>query len=205
MKKIAILASGNGTNFQAIIDGCQNGKIDGEIVLLIYNRKNAYSKKRAELSGIPDKYINKVVHGGIEKSQQQVYEELMEAKADIIVLAGYLEKVGENVIRKWENKIVNTHPSLIPMFCGEGFYGHKVHEAVIDSGVKISGCTIHLVDANYDTGPIIMQYPVEVKREDTPKSLAERILPHEHNCLVSVLALLCENRIKVDNGRAFII
>lgn len=205
MKKIAVLASGGGTNFQAIIDGCNSGIIDGEVALLIYNRKDAYSKQRAKNAGIKSVYINRIAQGDVETMQQLVYEELISAGVDIIVLAGYLEKLCPKVVKDWKNKIINTHPSLIPMFCGEGFYGQRVHEAVIEKGVKISGCTIHLVDANYDTGPIIMQYPVEVKQDDTPESLTNRILPYEHECLVKSVSLLCKDRISVINGRVNII
>ena len=204
MKKIAVLASGGGTNFQAVIDACKSGVIDGEIVILIYNRKDAYAQKRAQIADIPTKYINRIAEGGVESMQSKVYDELLAAQADIIILAGYLEKLSEKVVKRWENKIINTHPSLIPMFCGKGNYGKKVHQKVIDNGVKISGCTIHLVDANYDTGPIIMQHPVEVKQDDTPESLADRILPHEHECLVKSAALLCEDRIRVSEGRVYI-
>jgi len=205
MKKIAVLASGGGTNFQAIIDGCTNGLIKGKVALLIYNRKDAYAKKRAEHAGIKSVYVNRIAEGSIKAMEQKVYDELISADIDIIVLAGYLEKLSSQVVQKWQNKIINTHPSLIPMFCGEGFYGEKVHKAVIDNGVKVSGCTIHLVDANYDTGPIIMQYAVEVKQDDSPKTLAQRILPHEHECLVSSVSLLCEDRILVNNSRVNII
>ncbi len=205
MKKIAVLASGGGTNFQALIDGCRQGQIDGEIVLLIYNRKDAYAKNRAEQNKIPYKYINKIASGGTEKMQREVFDELSKSKADIIVLAGYLEKLGKAVVEKWESRIINIHPSLIPMFCGEGYYGLKVHEAVIKKGVKSTGCTTHFVDSDYDTGPIIMQRHVAVDPEDTPESLAGKILVFEHECLVESVALLCENRIKVVNGRVEII
>ncbi|MBN2878552.1 MAG: phosphoribosylglycinamide formyltransferase [Clostridia bacterium] len=205
MKKIAVLSSGGGTNFEAVLNGCKQGKINGEVVLLIYNRKEAYSRQRAQRRGIPAKYINRIASGGVEKMQQEVYEELCAAEAEIIVLAGYLEKLGKKVVENWENKIINVHPSLIPMFCGKGYFGQNVHKAVIDGGVKISGCTVHLVDANYDTGPIIMQECVTVEEEDTPQSLAEKILPHEHKCLVNSLALLCDDRIRIDKNRVFII
>lgn len=205
MKKIAVLASGGGTNFQAVLDGCANGIIDGEVVLLIYNRKDAYAKQRAQQAGIEYKYINRVADGNVENMKQHVYEELVASKADVIVLAGYLEKLSSKVVKKWENKIINTHPSLIPMFCGEGYYGQRVHKAVIDKGVKVSGCTTHLVDDNYDTGPIIMQHTVKVENDDTAESLAKKILPCEHALLVESVALMCSNRIKVKEGRAYII
>ena len=205
MKKIAVLASGTGTNFQAIIDGCESKKIDGKVVLLIYNRKDAYAKQRADEFGIPSIYINRIAEGSVEAMQKRVNDELIKHQVDIIVLAGYLEKLSMQVVKNWENRIINTHPSLIPMFCGKGYYGQNVHRAVIENGVKVSGCTIHLVDANYDTGPIIMQHPVAVQQDDTPQSLAKRILPYEHDCLVKSVSLLCEDRISVKNGRTYII
>lgn len=205
MKKIAVLASGGGTNFQAVLDGCKSGKIDGEVVLLIYNRKNAYAKTRAEICGVTAKYINRVASGNEKNMKQHVYDQLVSCEADIIVLAGYLEKLSPRVVKRWENKIINTHPSLIPMFCGKGYYGKKVHEAVIGKGVKVSGCTTHLVDANYDTGPIIMQYAVKVAQDDTPESLAKSILPHEHELLVESVTMLCSDRVIVKEGRVYII
>lgn len=205
MKKIAVLASGGGTNFQALIDGCKGGMINGQIVLLIYNRKEAYAKKRAEIEGIDHVYINRIACGSMEKMQSEVYKNLCKVDADIIVLAGYLEKLNQQTVEKWENKIVNTHPSLIPKFCGQGFYGRKVHQAVIDNGEKESGCTIHLVDANYDTGPVIMQKIVTVNKGDTAELLSERILPYEHELLVKAVSLMCEDLIIVDNGRVIII
>lgn len=205
MKKIAVLASGGGTNFQVVIDGCRSGEINGQVVLLIYNRKDAYVKTRAKSAGVDTKYINRIAQGSVEVMQQKVYDELLSYDVDVIILAGYLEKLSTGVVKRWENRIINTHPSLIPMFCGEGFYGLKVHKAVIKSGVKVSGCTIHLVDSGYDTGPIIMQQAVEVTQSDTPQSLAEKILPHEHECLVKSVTMLCANKILVNNSRVFII
>lgn len=205
MRKIAVLASGGGTNFQAVIDGCKSGEIDGEVVLLIYNRKDAYAKTRAKKACIDTKYINRIAQGSVDAMQQKVYDELLAYQVDVIVLAGYLEKLSTKVVEKWENYIINTHPALIPMLCGEGFYGQKVHKAVIESGVKVSGCTIHLVDSGYDTGPIIMQQAVEVMHSDTPQSLAKKILPYEHKCMVKSVAMLCSDRISVQNGRVFVI
>ena len=204
MKKIAVIASGGGTNFQAVVDGCKSGEIDSQVVLLIYNRKHAYAKTRAKRAGIDAKYINRIAQGSVEAMQQKVYDELLAYDVDAIVLAGYLEKLGVSVVEKWENRIINTHPSLIPMFCGEGFYGQKVHKAVIEGGIKVTVCTTHLVDIGYDTGPIIMQHAVDVTQSDTSQSLAKKILHHEHECLVKSVAMLCSGRISVNNGRVFI-
>lgn len=204
MKRIAVLASGGGTNLQAVMDGCQSGIIDGEIALVIYNRKKAYAKVRAEEAGIKSLYINRIQSGSVEAMQQRVYEALCEHDIDIVVLAGYLEKLDEETVTRFRDRIVNTHPSLIPMFCGEGYYGERVHQAVIDHGVKLSGCTIHLVDESYDTGPIILQQSVPVEQDDDAKSLAARILPVEHQLLVEAVKLLCMERIVVEGRRAYI-
>lgn len=199
-KRIAILASGSGSNFQAVADGCSSNKIAGEIVLLIYNRKNAYVRQRAKSESIEAHYINRIKSKSVKQMQKDVYDMLLRYDIDIIVLAGYLEKLNASIVDRWENKIVNTHPSLIPMFCGKGFHGHKVHQNIIDKGIKISGCTVHFVDNDYDTGPIIMQHAVEVLEDDTPETLAARILPFEHKCLVKSVGLLCRDSILIENG-----
>ncbi len=198
MKRIAVLASGGGTNLQAVMDGCANGTIDGEVSLVIYNRKKAYAKERAEAAGIKTLYINRIQEGSVEAMQKKVYEALCEHDIDIVVLAGYLEKLSGETVTRFKDRIVNTHPSLIPMFCGRGYYGERVHQAVIDHGVKLSGCTIHLVDESYDTGPIVLQQSVPVEQDDDTESLAARILPVEHQLLVEAVKLLCLERIMVE-------
>ena len=137
MKRIAIFASGDGTNFQAILDGCTSKTITGEVVLLIYNRKNAYAKERADTAAIKSVYINKLQFDSTSLQAEKVLKVLEENKIDVIVLAGYLDILHKNVIEKYKNKIINTHPALVPSFCGMGYYGEKVHQAVIDYGVKV--------------------------------------------------------------------
>ncbi len=205
MKKIAVFASGGGTNFQAVQDACKSGKINGEITLLIHNRKKAYAKERAQADGIKTEYINKLQFESADVQGEKVLSVLKSAEIDIIVLAGYLDILHENVIRAYKNKIINTHPALIPSFCGMGYYGEKVHQAVLDYGTKISGCTIHFATEETDAGPVILQGVVEVKEDDTAKSLAARILPIEHELLVKAVALLCDDKIVVEGRRTRIL
>lgn len=202
MKRITVLASGGGTNFQAVVDGCRSGYIDGEVSLLVYNRRDAYARERAGQAGVPAHYINRIAEGSVEAMQRKVHELLCSSGIDIIVLAGYLEKLGADTVAKWSGRIVNTHPSLIPKFCGQGYFGHHVHSAVLAAGEKESGCTIHLVDENYDTGPVVFRQKVPVLPDDTPETLAARILPVEHELLQKTVKLLCEDRIAVSDGKA---
>ncbi len=203
-KRIAVFASGGGTNFQAIIDGCENGTINGEIVLLIYNRKDAFAKERAEKHGIKSCYVNKRQFENEQLMVDKMLELLDESGTQLIVLAGYLQKIDARIVEKYKNAIVNIHPSLIPAFCGDGFYGHFVHEAALRYGVKVSGCTVHFVDSGMDTGPIIMQTPVIVEQGDTAETLAARILPYEHKTLTSAVALICDDKVTVEDRKVII-
>ena len=201
MKNIAVLASGGGTNFQAIIDAVAGGLIDGRIVCLIYNRKAAYAAERARTAGIPAVYINRKTSPSDDVFKQRIHDTLLDYGADVIVLAGWLEILGAETVCRFRNRIVNTHPALIPAFCGKGMYGHHVHDAVLAYGAKVSGCTIHLVEEGVDTGPIILQQAVEVLSCDTAETLAARILPHEHRLLAEAVKMLCEDRIVVEGRR----
>lgn len=197
MKKLGILCSGSGTNFQAIIDSILDGNIDGEIACMIYNRKDAYAKVRAEKADIPALYINKLQYNNEISFTDAIFNNLLDFNVDIVILAGFLSKIGITTIEHYKNKIINTHPALIPSFCGKGFYGLNVHSAVIEYGAKISGCTIHFIDKNYDTGPVIMQKSIPVLYNDTPESLANRILPIEHELLTRAIGLICDDKISV--------
>ena len=197
MKRIAVFASGGGTNFQAILDACQTGTIQGEIVLLVYNRKNAFAKMRAQKAGIPSVYINKLQYKNKDLQADAILTVLNDYAIDLMVLAGYLDILHPTVTAQYQYKIINTHPALIPSFCGMGYYGEKVHRAVIDYGVKVSGCTIHFATEQADAGPVILQGVVDVKQNDTPQSLAARILPLEHTLLVQAVKLFCEDKIHV--------
>ena len=205
MKRIAVFASGGGTNFKAVFDACIDGIIDGGIVLLIYSRKDAFVKERAEKAGIKSIYINKYQFDNKDEQGKRVLSVINDFNIDIIVLAGYLDMLHVDVIKQYKNKIINTHPALIPSFCGMGYYGSKVHQAAIDYGVKVSGCTIHFATEKTDSGPVILQEAVDVLPYDTARTLAEKILPIEHKLLVCAIKLLCEDRIKVVGRKTIIL
>ncbi len=196
LKKIAVLISGSGTNLQSLIDAVERGEIKGEISLIISNNKDAYGLTRGENHNIKSVYIS---HKSVAKDEYELslLQLLKEERIDLIVLAGYLKILGENIINKYENKIINIHPSLIPTFCGKGYYGLKVHEEVIKYGAKVSGATTHFVNKDPDGGPIILQRTVEVKENDRPQDLQERVLEVEHRILVESVKAFCEDKIQV--------
>ena len=177
MLKIAVLVSGGGTNLQAIIDGVKEGKITNtEISLVISNNKNAYALERAKNAGIAAMCISPKDYATREEFHVALTESLKNAGVDLVVLAGYLVAIPEMLVKEFPNKIVNIHPSLIPSFCGVGYYGLKVHEAALERGVKVTGATVHFVDCGMDTGPIILQKAVEVEAGDTPEVLQKRVM-----------------------------
>lgn len=190
VKRIGVLISGGGTNLQAIIDGVNNRDINGEVAIVVSNRKDAYGLKRAELNGIRNEFID-YNNMDTDSYNKRLLNLLLEEKVDLIVLAGYLKVVGQEIISTYRNRIINIHPSLIPSFCGKGYYGEKVHQAVLEKGVKITGVTVHYVDEGTDTGKIIMQKAVEVMDDDTICSLQKRVLVEEHKLLVEALKILC--------------
>lgn len=190
VKRIGVLISGGGTNLQAIIDGIKNRDINGEIAIVISNRKDAYGLKRAELNGIRNEFID-YNNMDTDSYNKRLLNLLLDERVDLVVLAGYLKVVGQEIISTYRNRIINIHPSLIPSFCGKGYYGEKVHQAVLDKGVKITGVTVHYVDEGTDTGKIIMQKAVEVMDDDTISSLQKRVLVEEHKLLVEALKILC--------------
>ncbi|MBN8049087.1 phosphoribosylglycinamide formyltransferase [Paraclostridium bifermentans] len=195
MLNIAVLISGGGSNLQSIIDGCESGYINGIVKLVISNKDNVYGLERATKHNIKT---------FIEKEDEKIIDLLNKENIDLVVLAGYLKIISPKFVEAFRNKIINIHPSLIPAFCGEGYYGKKVHESVISYGVKLSGATVHFVDEGADTGPIIMQKSVEVKVDDTPQSLSERVLAVEHEILKESVRLYCDNKLTV-NGRGVIV
>ncbi len=177
MLKIAILVSGGGTNLQAIIDASRRGELPGvSIELVVSNKKDAYALERAENAGIPSVCIRPKDYGDKEAYGRALSECLREKGIELVVLAGFLVVLPANFIDDFSGRIINIHPSLIPSFCGDGFYGLKVHEAALSRGVKITGATVHYVDAGTDTGPIIMQKAVEVMEGDTPEVLQRRVM-----------------------------
>lgn len=195
MVKIGVLISGGGTNLQAIIDGCENKSINGEVKVVISNKEEAYGLERAR---------NHKIIAICEKDENKIIEILKENEVELVILAGYLKIVSPKLVNEYRNKIINIHPSLIPSFCGKGYYGEKVHQGVIDYGAKVTGATVHFVDEGADTGPIIMQKTVEVKQDDDAKKLAERVLEVEHEILTKSISMFCENKLTVNGRRVYI-
>ena len=198
MFKIAVLVSGGGTDLQSVIDAVENGYIDGKIEMVIGSREGIYALERAEKHNIDTFAVSRKAYG--EESSNKILE-LTKGKVDLIVLAGFLAILDGEILKEFDNKIINIHPSLIPSFCGPGMYGLKVHEAVIKSGVKFSGCTVHFVNSEVDGGAILLQEVVPVYFEDDADTLQKRILEKEHVILPKAIKLLSEERIKVINGR----
>ena len=195
MVKIGVLISGGGTNLQAVIDGCENKSINGEVKVDMSNKEEAYSLERAR---------NHNITAICEKDENKIIEILKENEVELVILAGYLKIVSPKLVNEYRNKIINIHPSLIPAFCGKGYYGQKVHQGVIDYGAKVTGATVHFVDEGADTGPIIMQKTVEVKQDDDAKKLAERVLEVEHEILTKSISMFCENKLTVNGRRVYI-
>ena len=207
MLNVVVLVSGGGTNLQAIIDAVENGTITNtKIAGVISNNKNAYALERAKKHGIanccicPKDYVNRATFN------QKFLEKMDELNPDLIVLAGFLVVIPPEMIAKYRNRIINIHPSLIPSFCGTGYYGLKVHEAALARGVKVVGATVHFVDEGTDTGPIILQKAVEVEEGDTPEVLQRRVMEQaEWKILPKAIDLIANGKVKVEDGRTHII
>ena len=200
-----MLCSGGGTNLQALIDAVERGTIDGKIVLVIANASKAYALERARQHGIPAVFVSKKQAGSDEAFNDAILAKLREAGAQLVVLAGYLPIVGAQIVRAYEHRIINIHPALIPAFCGPGMYGHHVHEAVLRYGAKISGATTHFVDEQVDHGGVIMQRSVPVLEDDTPDTLAARVLTVEHEILPESVRLFCAGKLGVDGRRVHVL
>lgn len=199
--RMGVLISGSGTNLQSLINNVENGYINGKISVVISNKEDAYGLERARKHNIPAVFINQRHYDCFEKFNDEIMEVLEKHQVDIVVLAGYLKILSHKFIENYKNKIINIHPSLIPSFCGKGFYGLKVHEAAISYGVKVSGATVHFVDEGADTGPIILQETVNVDYNDTAESLQQKILKIEHKLLPLAVKLLCEEKIEVEGRK----
>ena len=205
MKKIVAMVSGGGTNLQAIFDAIDRGEIDAEVTLVISSARKAYALERARARGIPTLALPIKAFATPEECQAARHRALVEAQPDLIVLAGYLGILGAETIRAFPGRILNIHPALIPSFCGKGMYGHHVHEAALEYGVKVSGATVHFVSEDIDAGPIVFQGSVPVEEGDTPDTLAARILPVEHTLLPEAVRLFCQDRIVIDGRRVKIL
>ena len=203
--KIAVFVSGGGTNFEALINAQENGKIPhGEIVLMVSSSKTAYALKRAENHGIKSVVCSKKELGSQERFEEEILKNLEENNIQLIVLAGFMSILSNEFTKKYENRIINIHPSLIPSFCGEGFYGLHVHEAALKKGVKVTGATVHIVNEIPDGGPIIMQRAVYVEENDTPEILQKRVMEQaEWKILPESVELMCSGKVKIENGRTY--
>ena len=193
MVRIAVFVSGSGTNLQSLIDAVNEGYINAEISLVVSSKENAYGLERARNANIKAEFI---------KDQSIILKRLEEEKIDLIVLAGYLSIVGEELINKYKNKIINIHPSLIPSFSGPGYYGLRVHKKVYERGVKVSGATVHFVSSEVDGGPIILQRAIDISDCKSPEEIQEKILINiEHKILKEAVKLFVENKLQVVNER----
>lgn len=206
MKNIIVLVSGGGTNLQALIDAEKSGIIkNGKITCVISSNPEAYALKRAENNNIPTRVIPRKSYSDSVSYSHAVLDALDDEKADLIVLAGFMTILDECVTKAYSYKIINVHPALIPSFCGEGYYGLKVHEKALEYGVKISGATVHFVNEKADAGAIILQKPVEVKYGDTPEILQKRIMEQaEWKILPLAVSLFCQDKIDIIDGRAYV-
>lgn len=206
MLDVVVLVSGGGTNLQAIIDAVESGGITNtRIAGVISNNKNAYALERAKKHGIESRCVSPKDFTSREEFNEKFQEAVEEWKPDLIVLAGFLVVIPPSMIERYRNRIINIHPSLIPAFCGTGFYGLKVHEAALKRGVKVVGATVHFVDEGTDTGPIILQKAVEVEPQDTPEILQRRVMEQaEWKILPEAIDLIANGKVSVSGGRAVV-
>lgn len=205
-KKIAVLVSGGGTNLQALIDAEKRGELgNGKITCVIASKADAYALTRAENNGIRTRTLIRKDYTDIASYSRAMRDVLLEEEADLVVYAGFMTILDENVCDAFQYKMINVHPALIPSFCGKGFYGLHVHEEALKKGVKVSGATVHFVTAECDAGPIILQKAVEVMEDDTPETLQKRIMEQaEWKILPKAVQLFCDDRITVENNKTFI-
>ncbi|MBQ9868160.1 MAG: phosphoribosylglycinamide formyltransferase [Ruminococcus sp.] len=205
MKNIVVLVSGGGTNLQALIDAQSRGEIKGgKISCVISSKQGAFALERAKKAGIPTVVIPRKEYADSRQYSEAILAELNRQNADLVVLAGFMTILDECVTKAYPYRIINVHPALIPSFCGEGFYGLKVHEKALEYGVKVSGATVHFVNEEADAGAIILQGTVNVQNDDTPEVLQRRIMENvEWKLLPKAVSLFCEGRIKIKDGRAY--
>lgn len=207
MKKIVVLVSGGGTNLQALIDAQESGLIqNGKITCVISSRPDAYALERAKNHGIKGRVLCRKDYENVAAYSKAMLETLQEEEADLVVYAGFMTILDETVCKAYPNKMMNVHPALIPSFCGKGFYGLHVHEAVLEKGVKLTGATVHFVTEVCDGGPIILQKAVEVKHGDTPEVLQRRVMEEaEWKILPQAVSLFCQDKIQVDGQKTVIL
>lgn len=206
MKNICVLVSGGGTNLQALIDAQKSGEIkNGKITCVIASKDGVYALERAKQNGISTRVIPRKDYDNVKDYTKAVTEALIEEKADLVVYAGFMTILDEQVVKAFPNKMMNVHPALIPSFCGKGFYGLHVHEEVLKKGVKLTGATVHFVTEECDGGPIILQKAVEVKNGDTPEVLQKRVMEEaEWKILPKAVSLFCDGKIEVIDNKTII-
>ena len=206
MKKIAVLVSGGGTNLQALIDAQGRGELGpGEITLVIASKPSVFALERAAKAGIEGRVLARKDYASIADYSKALADTMTAEGIDLVVLAGFLTIIDEQVYEAFPNRIINVHPALIPSFCGKGYYGLRVHEAALEKGVKVSGATVHIVTPECDAGPIILQKAVEVKQGDTPEILQRRIMEEaEWKILPEAVRLFCDGRMTVRDNKVYI-
>lgn len=202
--RIGILASHGGSNFQAIFDRCVSREVPAQVGVVISNNSRSRAIERARTQGLPWAHLSSHTHSDPAELDRAILACLRSHGVDLVVLAGYMKKLGDETLAAYADRIINIHPALLPAFGGQGMYGERVHKAVIASGARVSGATVHLVDENYDSGPIIAQEVVKVFEDDTPETLAARVLRVEHTLYPAVVRLFAEGRVEVTGGRVVV-
>lgn len=195
--RIAVLASGSGTTLQAVIDACESGTLEGEIVLVISNNSGSGAMTRARRHGIPTLHLSSHTHPVFDDLDRAFVDALNRCAPDVVLLAGYMKKLGPRVLESFGGRVINTHPSLLPKFGGQGMYGGHVHAAVLESGAATTGISVHLVDGDYDTGKVLAQREVPVEPDDDPQTLAARVQSVERPFLVAVLQGIASGSIRL--------
>ncbi|NIM04767.1 MAG: phosphoribosylglycinamide formyltransferase [Armatimonadetes bacterium] len=203
--RLGVLVSGRGSNLQAILDRCAEGRLSAQVAVVISNIAEAYALERARKAGVPAVALEPRDFPDREAHDRAIVEALQSHGAELIVLAGYLRILTASIFEAYANRIINIHPSLVPAFCGKNMHGLRVHQAVLDYGAKVSGLTVHFVEPEVDTGPIILQHVVPVSEDDTPESLEQRILSFEHEKYAEAIQLIAEGRVTVEGRRTRIL
>ena len=202
MMKIAVLLSGSGTTLENIFEHIERGELPVEVAVVISSRKDAYGIERAKKRGVPTHVFARKKYGPLGEYSDAIFGAVRESGAELVALAGFMVRIG--IPDDFKGRILNVHPALLPSFGGKGMYGHFVHEAVLEHGCKVTGCTVHVVDEEYDRGPIVMQQCVEVRDDDTPDSLAERVQAAEREIYPVAIKLFAEGRVRLEGRRAIV-
>jgi phosphoribosylglycinamide formyltransferase-1 len=200
---LAVFLSGNGTTLQNLLDRIADGQLKAQVVLVVSNHVDAFGLIRAENAGIPTAAVDRKACTSVEEFSRKLFDHCREHRADLVCLAGFLQLI--RIPEDYQGKVMNIHPALIPSFCGKGYYGHHVHQAALDYGVKVSGCTVHFCDNQYDHGPIILQRTVPVLDDDTAESLAARVFEQECEAYPEAIRLFAEGRLRIEGRRVRIL